>query len=141
MDQDPKPVRRMSDIGPRKTLDLRNSNTNAPVNNQVQAPQQPRPAQKPAPVAPAPRPAQRPVRPVAPVAAASVARQQQPAQGQRPQQSASNQRQQQPAQTQQQKPAKKKGNGWKIALQFIIGLLVIVGVAAAIVALYVKYYQ
>jgi hypothetical protein len=38
-------------------------------------------------------------------------------------------------------PAKRGGGGWKIGLQFAVGLLVIVGVAAAIVWLYIKYYQ
>jgi hypothetical protein len=33
------------------------------------------------------------------------------------------------------------GGAWKIVLQFVIGLAVIAGVAAAIVALYIKYYQ
>ena len=42
----------------------------------------------------------------------------------------------------QAKPASaKRGGGWKVVLQFVIGLLVIVGVAAAIVMLYIKYYQ
>jgi hypothetical protein len=44
----------------------------------------------------------------------------------------------------QQRPAKskgRKGGTWKVVLQFVIGLLVIAGVAAAIVALYVRYYQ
>jgi hypothetical protein len=35
----------------------------------------------------------------------------------------------------------KKGGGWKVVLQFVIGLAVIAGVAAAIVWLYIKYYQ
>jgi hypothetical protein len=35
----------------------------------------------------------------------------------------------------------KSGGGWKVVLQFVVGLLVIVGVAAAIVFLYIKYYQ
>jgi hypothetical protein len=38
-------------------------------------------------------------------------------------------------------PMPRKTAGWKVALQFVVGLLVIVGVAAAIVALYVRYYQ
>jgi len=37
--------------------------------------------------------------------------------------------------------ASKARGGWWTALQFIIGLLVIVGVAAAIIALYMRYYQ
>jgi hypothetical protein len=37
--------------------------------------------------------------------------------------------------------ASRQGGGWRVAVQFIVGLLVIVGVAAAIVALYVRYYQ
>ena len=36
-------------------------------------------------------------------------------------------------------PAKR--GGWRVVVQFVVGLLVIVGVAAAIVALYVRYYQ
>ena len=32
------------------------------------------------------------------------------------------------------------GGGWKIAVQFILGLMVIAGVAATIVWLYLKYY-
>jgi hypothetical protein len=42
------------------------------------------------------------------------------------------------------RPAKKRGggsSGWKVFLQFVVGLLVIAGVAAAIVALYIRYYQ
>jgi hypothetical protein len=35
----------------------------------------------------------------------------------------------------------KRGGGWKIVVQFIVGLAVIAGVAAAIVWLYIKYYQ
>jgi hypothetical protein len=38
------------------------------------------------------------------------------------------------------KTAKRRGGGWWVALQFIIGILVIAGVAAAIVFLYVRYY-
>jgi len=34
-----------------------------------------------------------------------------------------------------------KGGGWKVVLQFALGLLVIAAVAGAIVWLYLKYYQ
>jgi hypothetical protein len=37
--------------------------------------------------------------------------------------------------------SKSKRRGWLVLLQFVIGLLIIVGVAAAIVMLYMKYYQ
>ena len=39
------------------------------------------------------------------------------------------------------KPKRQGSGAWKVVLQFVIGLLVIAGVAAAIVALYIKYYQ
>jgi len=45
-----------------------------------------------------------------------------------------------PKQQVRKAPAK-SGGGWKIVLQFVVGLLVIVGVAASIVFLYIKYYQ
>ncbi len=38
-------------------------------------------------------------------------------------------------------PKKSKGRIWRAILQFAIGLLVVLGVAAAIVALYIRYYQ
>jgi cytoskeletal protein RodZ len=41
----------------------------------------------------------------------------------------------------QPKPSREGGGAWKVVLQFVVGLLVIAGVAAAIVALYIKYYQ
>jgi hypothetical protein len=36
---------------------------------------------------------------------------------------------------------KRRSGGAKVVLQFVIGLLVIAGVAAAIVALYIRYYS
>jgi hypothetical protein len=33
------------------------------------------------------------------------------------------------------------GGAWRVVLQFVIGLVVIAGVAAAIVALYIRYYH
>lgn len=38
-------------------------------------------------------------------------------------------------------PREKGGGGWKVLLQFVIGLVVIVAVACAIVWLYIRYYQ
>jgi hypothetical protein len=35
----------------------------------------------------------------------------------------------------------RRGGGWRVVLQFVVGLLVIAGVAAAIVMLYLRYYQ
>jgi len=39
------------------------------------------------------------------------------------------------------RPGGKKRGGWWVALQFIVGLLVIVAVATAVVVLYIRYYQ
>ncbi|HEY6737146.1 MAG TPA: hypothetical protein VI322_05520 [Candidatus Saccharimonadia bacterium] len=58
-----------------------------------------------------------------------------PAQSQRPAQS------QKPAQGQQSVQGQKMNSGVWIVLQFVIGLAVIAGVAAAVVWLWVKYYQ
>jgi hypothetical protein len=109
-----------------------------------QAQPQPRPAapqarpaaaqpMRPRPVAAAgAMPGQRPVQ--RPMAAQGYDRAAGPRPGQAPVQQA------QPA-----RPAKvrgeRKGGGWKVALQFVIGLAVIAGVAFAIVWLYIKYYQ
>jgi hypothetical protein len=41
----------------------------------------------------------------------------------------------------QPQPAPAARRGWWTALQFVIGLLVIAGVAVAIIALYMRYYQ
>ncbi|HSX00714.1 MAG TPA: hypothetical protein VLF67_00595 [Candidatus Saccharimonas sp.] len=38
-------------------------------------------------------------------------------------------------------PARGRRRGWWIVLQFVIGLAIIAGVAAAIVVLYIRYYQ
>ncbi len=38
-------------------------------------------------------------------------------------------------------PPQPRRRVWLVVLQFVIGLLVIAGVAAAIVALYLRYYQ
>ena len=39
-----------------------------------------------------------------------------------------------------ERPAR-SGGGWRTILQFVVGLLIIAGVAFAIVALYIRYYQ
>lgn len=39
------------------------------------------------------------------------------------------------------KASKRSRSGWWTVLQFVVGLLVIIGVAAAVVALYIRYYQ
>lgn len=113
MDQNPRPVKRMSDIGgPRRPLDLR-------------AAARPETA---APVAPATRPlASRPVAaPVRPTAA--------------PLPEASRPAPAQPAQPVRQEAPAKTGGAWKTVLQFIIGVIIILLVAFSIVVLYVKYY-
>jgi hypothetical protein len=45
-----------------------------------------------------------------------------------------------PAPAAKPKRARMSG-GWRTVLQFVIGLLVIAGVAAAVIALYLRYYQ
>ena len=54
------------------------------------------------------------------------------------------QEQEQPQPQRQAKPAKQKrrgGGAWRVVLQFVIGIAVIAAVAAAIVFLYIRYYQ
>ena len=106
-------------------------------------PPQPQPVGRPAPQPqpqPQPRPAQRPQpRPVPPpgyrpdpYGRQAVTRQQEAATRQAPAEK--------PAKPRRER-RRRSGNGWRVVLQFVVGLLVIAGVAAAIVALYVKYYQ
>ena len=40
-----------------------------------------------------------------------------------------------------QRQKRSEGGAWRVVLQFIVGLAVIAGVAFAIVALYIRYYQ
>jgi hypothetical protein len=87
------------------------------------APVRPQPVPMPAqrPVGPAPRPmAPAPARPTPPAAVPSAPRREKLA----------------PV----AQPSVRKSGGWKVALQFVVGLLVIAAVAATIVWLYVKYY-
>ncbi len=142
---DPKSKPRpMSDLGPRRSMDMRR-HTAAPVAARTEAPERPahkpaaRPAHRPlgqAVARPEPRPAARPIerpeprpepRQSAPTSR-PVARVEAPA----------------PLEIDTRElsaPAAPRTSAWKIVLQFIVGLLVIAGVATAIVALYVKYYQ
>ena len=90
----------------------------------------------------------RPAGPVArPQSARPMARpmQQRPAtamQTGRPAQSAAGGRPMRPAPAAVQKQAPpKRGGGWKIVAQFLVGLIVIALVAAAVVWLYIKYYS
>lgn len=46
-----------------------------------------------------------------------------------------------PQQSQRKQRPVKKSGGWRVVLQFVVGLLVIAAVAAAIVVLYIRYYQ
>lgn len=88
-------------------------------------PQQPSGSRPPTPTAASvQQPAPRPVAP------------QQPAV--RPAQPSSPQTQPVPA---AEAPSGRKGTGWQTVLQFVAGLLVIAGVAAAVVWLYIRYYQ
>jgi hypothetical protein len=130
---DSRPTRRMDDMGPRRGMDG------------FARPQ--RPAGAPQPGA-RPQPQPRPVAPQRPVPT-------RPAQPQRPVAPQSYQdpyeRQRAPEPRPEARPAAKPpkqrkqrgegGGGWRVVLQFLVGLLVIAGVAAAIVALYIRYYQ
>ena len=90
----------------------------APVGAQRPVAAAPRPAPR---VAPAQAYSQPPARPAAAAAPQSTSRRQQPVQ-------------------QQVAAVPRKGGGWKVVLQFALGLLVIAAVAGTIVYLYVKYY-
>ena len=102
---------------------------------------QPQPRPRPVAAAPmqprmAPQPAQRPAQPLQRPVQPAQRSMQRPAAPQgyyEPQQAV--QRSEAP------QPAAAKGGGWRVLLQFVVGILVIAGVAAAIVALYIRYYQ
>jgi uncharacterized membrane protein len=133
VDQNNKPRPAMGDIRPKRSMDMmRPSGASAQPMPQAPAPRPlpPRPV-RPEPVAQAPiqRPQPIPQRPVAPRPALYA---------QAPQAA--------PAPVQQQKapkPAKirKERPFWRGLLQVIVSLLIIVGVAGVIVALYIRYYQ
>lgn len=119
----------MNDMGPRRMDGFARPTAARPVGPQPQARTQPQPSVRvAAPVRQAPQPAQPMARPVRPAPL--------------PQQAVAGSAPARPAQP-QPRPAQpqRRGGGWRVVVQFIVGLLVIVGVAAAIVALYVRYYQ
>jgi hypothetical protein len=142
----PRPARRMSDMGPRNmqgtaqprpvgtrpTQPVGRPQVARPIGRSPQqgqmAPAQPaRPMRQPQPMQQV-RPAQ-PTRQVQQTAAGQVVRSGQ----------VHGSVQQMPV---QQKPARsKRGGGWKIIAQFFVGLLVIALVATAVVMLYIKYYS
>ncbi len=131
VDQNNKPRPAMGDIRPRRSMDMMRP-AGAPTQPAapVPRPQPPRPvAPEPVQQAPIQRPQPIPQRPLATRPAQST-QMPQPAQA--------------PAQPQKaQKPAKirKERPFWRGLLQVIVSLLIIVGVAGVIVALYLKFYQ
>lgn len=132
-----KPVRRMSDLGPRRSMDMGRRAPQRPVAAPdpapaPQAPVQPQPQPRPV-VRPQAAPARRPAPQPQP--------QPQPAARPRPAAPRHQALADEPVPAASAPTASKARGGWWTALQFIIGLLVIVGVAAAIIALYMRYYQ
>ena len=126
----------MNDMGPRRGMDG------------FARPTRPAGAPQPQPRQAAPAPAQARMRPVLPQRPMQPAQRPMPAQrpaGAYPaqQRDMSQQQAQSSASQLRQARAPKRGgsSGWKVFLQFVVGLLVIAGVAAAIVALYIRYYQ
>jgi uncharacterized membrane protein len=121
VDQNNKPRPAMGDIRPKRSMDMmRPSGASAQPMTQAPEPVAQAPIQRPQPI---------PQRPVAPRPALYA---------QAPQAA--------PAPVQQQKapkPAKirKERPFWRGLLQVIVSLLIIVGVAGVIVALYIRYYQ
>jgi len=136
----PRPTRRMTDMGPRRMDGFARPGAagGRPVAPGSRPAGQVQRAQGPAPVA---------SRPMAPrPAMAPQPRQPQPMrpqQAMRPQPQMMQHEQPQYEEGQapvRQKRSKAKRSGWKVVLQFVIGLAVIAAVAAAIVWLYIKYY-
>jgi hypothetical protein len=112
--------------GPRRMDSFGRSAGAVPQRPRPEAPVQPR-------MAPQPRPVQRPMaRPAMTQGYDRGGYEQQPV--------GRGQAMARPAQERAPRPAR-KSKGWQVVLQFVVGLVVIVGVAAAIVALYIKYYK
>jgi hypothetical protein len=137
-----RPARRMNDMGPRRMDGFGRSQ------GQPSAPQ-PRPQQRVQQRSvPQPRPSRALTQQQPLPARREALPQRSVPQPQRRQSSVSTRQQpqqsrQQPAPVRAQRPVRQKTSrtGWRIALQFIVGLAVIAGVAFAIVWLYVRYYQ
>ncbi len=133
VDQNNKPRPAMGDIRPKRSMDMMRP-SGAPA--------------QPVPPSPAPRPLpQRPVRPQ-PVPQTTIQRPQplpqRPVAPRPAQYAQAPQPTQAPVQQQKSpKPAKirKERPFWRGLLQVIVSLLIIVGVAGVIVALYIRYYQ
>jgi len=131
------PTRRMSDIGPRRSMDMRRRPVQ-PVNGQPPAAAQPQtmgqPRVRPAGMRPV---TAQPMRQPEPTVRPPMERPYSP-QSQPPAPAPE-------APSPMAAPVPQRASGarraWLVVLQFVIGLLVIVGVAAAIVALYLRYYQ
>jgi hypothetical protein len=58
-----------------------------------------------------------------------------------PEQAPEPRREQRQPKPRKQRKQRSGGGAWRVVLQFVVGLLVIAGVAAAIVALYIRYYE
>lgn len=141
MDQQ-RPTRRMSDLGPRRTMDGFTRPVARPAGQPLPAhpvqPVSPRPPMRqPDRVATAPMPP----RPAGPRSEST--RGMQPRQmPQAPAEELPSRKATKPAKAPKQaKVPREKSGALSVVLQFIVGLLVIAGVAAAIVALYIRYYQ
>lgn len=131
VDQNKKPRPAMGDIRPKRSMDMmRPSGAPAQPAAPAPRPQPPRPvAAQPVQQAPIQRPQPIPQRPI-------TARPPQPAQVPYPvQEPVKQQKAQKPAKIRKERPF------WRGLLQVIVSLLIIVGVAGVIVALYLKYYQ
>ena len=120
----PKPNRRMTDMAPRRM-------------DGFARPMGPQPAR---PATAAPQPAPRPTAPTSRPQQAPMARPAARPAYRQPEVPMQNTAQPTPAAKSVATGEPAKSGGWKIAAQFIIGLMVIAGVATTVVWLYLKYY-
>lgn len=161
MDQQ-RPTRRMNDMGPRRGMDgfPRPSNEQEGHRGGMASPSRASRSQ--------PQP-QRPMQPSRPMRAQQPVREQQPMRQPYPAQRPIREQSRRAAQaddryfdddrrgrdegdyddrraprrgrSRKEAPERRSGGTWRTVLQFVIGLLIIAGVAFAIVALYIRYYQ